>query len=140
MRAKKRISLNWKGILGLAGGLIALVLLYQWLVYRPVDATELYLRTGDALFKLGLLLLIVGVVIFTRLFSMRRRLGLINWMAMFKFRTPEEAQQWKVDEAEMNEKDEEVIKERGRDLTWLLAAFLVIAIAIWLTNLGLTQA
>ncbi|HEU4965337.1 MAG TPA: hypothetical protein VFV52_16035 [Bacilli bacterium] len=134
----RRFYLNWKAILSITVVACAIVFLYQWLKYEPADRTEFYLRAGDALFQFGLVLLMVGVVIFTRLFSMRRRMGLMNWMAMMRFKTREEAIENKNVEAELNEKDDERMKERGRDATWLIAAVLTIVIAIVLTNMGWT--
>jgi Ca2+/Na+ antiporter len=125
-----------KGFLrGLIIGVILslIVLTYIWLRYDTA-APEWTLRLSNALFSIGLLTLIGGVIVFTRLFSYRRRMGLVNYTAWMRFRTREEAEQFKKDEEELNEQDREAEQEGlSRDISLLIAALVLIAASILLT-------
>jgi hypothetical protein len=120
---------------GLVIGLISAVViaLYQWLRYRPETTAELMSRISSGEFQIGLLYLIFGVVTFSRLFSFRRRMGLQNYVAMMKYKTREEYLEHKKADAELNERDKAALQERGRDVTMLVAALVMIVIAIALT-------
>ena len=112
----------------------ALVALYVWLKgHEVLSFTE---HLSNALFQIGLILLIIGVIIFTRLVSYRRRLVLKNYYAMFTSKTREEYRQHVESEEELNEKDTKNFGERGRDISMLVAALVPILLSILLSLNG----
>lgn len=112
---------------------IALVALYVYWKYDPQVWLVFAYRLSNALFQIGLLFLCAGVAIFARIGSFRRRMGLKNYVAMMRFKQPEEFEQLKKDEEELNEKDKERLKEHGRDITLLVSAIAMLVISILLT-------
>ncbi|MGB8954074.1 MAG: hypothetical protein WCC10_01755 [Tumebacillaceae bacterium] len=112
---------------------IALVALYVYFKYDPEVWIVFAHRLSNALFQIGLLFLIIGVVIFSRFGSYRRRMGLKNYWAMMKFKQQEEFEQLKKDEEELNKRDKERMKEQGRDITLLVSAVAMLVISILLT-------
>lgn len=121
-----------RGLL-IAGIVIALVALYVYVKYDPEVWFVFAHRMSNALFQIGLLFLIAGVVIFSRIGSYRRRMGLKNYVAMMRFKQKEEYEQFVKDEAELNEKDEELLKEQGRDISLLVSAVAMLMVSILLT-------
>ncbi|PWK16166.1 hypothetical protein [Tumebacillus permanentifrigoris] len=125
-----------KGIVrGLIIGLVSavVIVLYQWLRYRPDTTLDLYTRISNGVFQFGLIYLMVGVVIFSRLFSFRRRMGLRNYVELMKIKTREEHLENEKVKAELNERDKVVLRERGRDVTLLVAALLLMLVSVVLT-------
>lgn len=120
---------------GLLIGLISAVLiaLYQWVRYRPDTMAELFSRISNGVFQIGLLYLIIGVVTFSRLFSFRRRMGLRNLVAEMRIKTKEEFEEYRKANAELNERDKQMLKERGRDITLLISALAMFVVSIVLT-------
>jgi hypothetical protein len=120
---------------GLLVGLVLFVLdaLYVWLRYKP-DGTEHWLiLTSNSAFQLGLIVSMIGVVIFSRLFSYRRRMGLKRVPMFEKFGSKEEYKAHLEEQEKMNEKDEESLEERGRDMTLLVSAVFLLVVSILMT-------
>ncbi|KEO84077.1 hypothetical protein [Tumebacillus flagellatus] len=117
---------------GLLIGIVSAVLiaLYQWLRYRPDTFAELSTRISNGVFQIGLIYLIIGVVVFSRLFSFRRRMGVPNYLAMMKFKTIEEKREYEEANRALNERDAQSLRERGRDITMLISALLMIVVSI----------
>lgn len=107
-----------------------LVALYVWWQDDPYRTFAAHLST--ALFQIGLLMLMAGVVIFTRLSSYRRRMGLQNITAMFTSRTRQEYEEHQNAEDELNAKDAQLKSKNnfGRDITMLIAALVTIAVSV----------
>lgn len=118
-------------LIGLAATVV--ILIYVLLRYGYRSTPDFLNQLSTDLFQIGLLLLIIGVVIVSRLFRFRRQMGLPNYGALFRSRTREEYQEHMKVSDELREKDEEEVEERGRDLTLLIAASVTIVIAILLT-------
>ncbi|ASS73953.1 hypothetical protein CIG75_02455 [Tumebacillus algifaecis] len=118
---------------GLIFGLIAtaLVAIYVWVRHRPDTIASYAEQLSNSLFQIGLILLIFGVVIFTRLFSFRRRYNLPAIIP--KGKTPEDHKEMVAEDLEKNEKDKVELAEKGRDATFLFAALVTIIISILLT-------
>lgn len=118
---------------GLYIGLIATVLVavYVWFKYRPDGLASYAEHLSNSLFQIGLLLLIIGVVIFSRLFSFRRRYNLPAIIP--KGKTPEDHAEIVAEDEEKNERDKIELAERGRDATFLVAAGVAILVSILLT-------
>ncbi len=108
-----------------------IVAIYAWIRYRPDDFASFAAHLSNALFQIGLLLLIIGVVIFTRLFSFRRRYHLPAIVP--KGKTPEDHAEMKAEDEERNERDKRELAEKGRDTTFLFSALVTIVISIVLT-------
>ncbi|MBL0385535.1 hypothetical protein JJB07_02635 [Tumebacillus sp. ITR2] len=117
---------------GLLIGLVSAVIvaLYQWLRYGSDAEPELFTRISNGVFQFGLIYLMIGVVIFSRLASFRRRMGVPNYLAMLKFKTVEEKREHDESNRNLNAKDARALEERGRDITFLVAAVLMILVSI----------
>ncbi|MGZ4134745.1 MAG: hypothetical protein ACXVC1_05580 [Tumebacillaceae bacterium] len=120
---------------GLLIGVVATVVVTVYVLIRyGFTSTGAFLdRLATDIFQVGLLLLIVGVVISTRLFSFRRRMGLRQWGAMMRARTKEEYQEHVKVSAELTDKEEEEYEDTGRNFTWLIGAVFTILVSILLT-------
>jgi purine-cytosine permease-like protein len=120
---------------GLLIGVVAaiVVTIYVLIRYGVPSIREFLDHVSTDLFQIGLLLLIVGVVIFTRLFSFRRRMGLKQYGAMMRSKTKEEYEEHIKVSEELTEKEEEEYEESGRNATWLFGAITAILISILLT-------
>ncbi|TCP57852.1 hypothetical protein EV586_102298 [Tumebacillus sp. BK434] len=118
---------------GLYIGLIATVVVavYVWIKYRPDGLASFAEHLSNSLFQIGLLLLILGVVIFSRLFSFRRRYNLPAIIP--KGKTPEDVAELRAEDEEKNARDKVELAEKGRDATFLVAAVVTILISILLT-------
>lgn len=113
-----------------------LVALFTWFRYGYASPTAFFGRVSTSLFQFGLVFLMLGVVIFSRLFSYRRRMGLKNYWAMLRARTEREYEANVQAEEEANEKEAEdkaYGEEKGRDATLLIASLFMIVISIVLT-------
>ena len=111
----------------------ALVALYVYIKYDPEVWFVFANRLSNALFQIALFALMGGVIVYARVGSYRRRMGLKNYGAMLRFKQKEEYEQLKMDEEEMNEKDKERLAEHGRDITLLVSAAAMILLCILLT-------
>ena len=115
-------------LLGLV--LLALDLAYVFLRYRPDGWDAWRLAISNSLFLLALCVLIAGVVIFSRLFSFRRRMHLPKVNPFERFNTREELEDHKNEQEKMNEEDKVSLEERGRDATLLVTAVFLILVSI----------
>jgi hypothetical protein len=122
-------------IRGLVLGVIFLLLdlVYVWRRYAPDTTVAWKHHTSESLFLFALCVLIFGVVIFTRLFSFRRRMHLPKINPFDRFTTREEYEQHLLDQEKRNEEDEIRLQERGRDITLLVTAMFMIGVSILLT-------
>lgn len=112
---------------------LAINLVYVAFNHAPATASEWALHVSNGIFLIGLLLLILGVSMFTRLFSYRRRMQLLNITALYRSKTREEYQEVLAEDEERNERDTEELQEEGRDITFLVAALFLIVLSILLT-------
>jgi type III secretory pathway component EscU len=120
---------------GLIVGLVFLVinLIFVFFKYSPDTGAAWATHVSNGIFQIGLILLVLGVAVFTRLFSYRRRMQLRNLTAMYRAKTPEEYQEMTGDEEEKNERDQMILQEEGRDATFLTASLFLIVLSIVLT-------
>ncbi|MCX7569458.1 hypothetical protein OS242_05750 [Tumebacillus sp. DT12] len=126
-----------KGITrGLLLGLILLAvdLVYVFLRYRPDGWDAWRLAISNSIFLLALCVLIGGVTVFSRLFSFRRRMYLPNVNPLERQpHTREEKQELEHEKAKMNEEDKVSLNERGRDITLLVTAAMLVLVSILLS-------
>jgi hypothetical protein len=120
---------------GLLIGVVAAIVVTIYVLIRyGVPSTGAFLdRLSTDLFQIALLLLIVGVVISTRLFSFRRRMGLKQYGAMMRSKSKEEYQEHIKVSEELTTKEAEEYEDNGRNFTWLIGALTAILISILLT-------
>lgn len=125
-----------KGITrGLILGLILLVVdvAYVFLRYRPDEWDAWRLAVSNSLFLFALCVLIAGVTVFSRLFSFRRRMHLPKVNPFERPHTREEEKDQQNEKEKMNEEDKVSLTERGRDITLLVTAVMMILVSILLT-------
>jgi purine-cytosine permease-like protein len=112
-------------------GVSLVVALYVWIRYRPDTLADFAPQYSNSLFQIGLLFLVIGVVIFTRLFSFRRRYNLPRIFPIGK--TPEDEKEFQMEDEEKNIRDAYELEEKGRDTTFLISALVMIVISILAT-------
>ncbi|GIM46156.1 hypothetical protein DNHGIG_17050 [Collibacillus ludicampi] len=125
---------SWKRALLISVGTVLTEIIYVSLRFHPQSRHDFTRHFSDALFQLGLIYMIIGIVYVSRIIGWRRREGLPS---IFTFRRPLEMMTSGYEQLEEEQSEELAEKDRQaiaagnkRDKSFLLSGAILLTISI----------
>jgi hypothetical protein len=133
MTSAKRAN-SWKRALLISIVTFLIEIIYVSLRYHPRTHHDFTRHFSDALFQIGLIYMIIGIIYVSRIIGWRRREGLPT---MFTFRRPFEMMTSGYEQLEEEQSEERAEKDRQaiaagtkRDKSFLLSGAILLAISV----------